>query len=140
VKRGGHSPLCAPYGCFREVIVTTTNVGFWPDWSLPGVLQDRLGRAPLPGLEIRHEHPLQVISKRHTDAQHCLKVVPPGTGYKLALVGGMGDLVQVAADAPKLADGALDKADSLSCSRSANACSRAFVSDDTRATRVRSRF
>jgi hypothetical protein len=25
----------------------------------------------------------------------------------LALVGGMGDLVQVAADAPKLADGAL---------------------------------
>jgi hypothetical protein len=62
----------------------------------------------LAGLEIRREHPLQVILKRRTDVQHCLKVVAPGTGHKLALVGGMGDLVQVAADAPKLADGALE--------------------------------
>jgi hypothetical protein len=50
----------------------------------------------LPGLEIRHQDPLYVISKRSTDAQHCLKVAAPWTGHKLALVGGMGDLVQVA--------------------------------------------
>jgi len=60
----------------------------------------------LPGLEVRQKHPLQAIAKRPTDAQHCLKVLAPGAGYKLALVGGMGDLVQIAADAPELADGA----------------------------------
>ena len=68
----------------------------------------RLGRAPLPRFEIRDEHSLQIISKRPTDAQHCLKVFPAWTCHNLALVGGMRDLVQVAADAPKLADGALE--------------------------------
>jgi hypothetical protein len=79
----------------------------WPSDLLRGI-PVRLGRALLPRLEIRQEHPLQVISKRITDAQHSLKIVAPGAGHKLALVGGMGDLVQVAADAPKLADGALE--------------------------------
>jgi hypothetical protein len=31
-------------------------------------LRVRLGRTLLPGLEIRHEHPLEAISKRPTDA------------------------------------------------------------------------
>ncbi len=69
----------------------------------------RLGGTLLPGLEIRQEHPLHVIAKRHTDPQHCLKVVAPRARHKLALVGGMGDLVQVAADAPKLTKGALER-------------------------------
>lgn len=62
----------------------------------------------MPGLEIRQKHPLQAIAKRPTDAAHCLKVLAPGTDHKLALIGSMGDLVQVAADAPKLADGAIE--------------------------------
>jgi hypothetical protein len=59
----------------------------------------RLGRALLPGLEVRQKHPLQTIAKRPTDAQHCRKVVSPRTYHKLALVGGTGNLVgsQVAA-------------------------------------------
>ena len=71
-------------------------------------LQGRLSRALLPRFEIRHEHPLYAISKRSTDAQNCLKIAAAGTGHKLPLVGGVGDLVQVAADAPKFADGALE--------------------------------
>ena len=81
-------------------------------WSVPAVgrfepLRGRLGSALLPGLEIRQKHPLQAVAKRSTDAEHCLHVVAPGTG-ELALVGRMGDLVQVAADAPKLTEGALE--------------------------------
>src|ERR1700722_17877391 len=71
-------------------------------------LRGRLGSALLPGLEIRQKHPLQAVAKRSTDAEHCLKVVAPGTGHELALVGRMGDLVQIAADAPKLTECALE--------------------------------
>jgi hypothetical protein len=42
------------------------------------------------------------------DAEHCLKVLAPGACHKPALVGRMGDLVQVAADAPKLTEGVLE--------------------------------
>ena len=57
-----------------------------------------------PRLQVRQKHPLQTIAKRPTDAEHRRKVVAPGTGHELALVGRTGDLVQVAADAPKLAE------------------------------------
>jgi hypothetical protein len=56
----------------------------------------RLGRAVLPGLEVRHQQPLDVIFKRLTDAQDCLQDVASGTGRWLALVGGTGNLVQAA--------------------------------------------
>jgi hypothetical protein len=70
--------------------------------------QGRLRRALLPRLEVRQKHPLQTIAKRPTDAEHLSKVVAPRTGHELALVGRTGDLVQVAADAPKLTEGTLE--------------------------------
>ena len=71
-------------------------------------LRGLLGRALLPRLEVRQKHPLQTIAKRPTDAEHCRKVVASRTGHELALVGRTGDLVQVATDASKLADGTLE--------------------------------
>jgi hypothetical protein len=67
-----------------------------------------LGRALLPGLEVRQKYPLHTIAKRPTDAEHCRKVVAPRTGHELPLIGRTGYLVQIAADAAKLADGALE--------------------------------
>ncbi len=61
----------------------------------------------MPRLEVRQKHPLQAIAKRPTDAEHCPNVVAPGTGHNLALVGRMGDLVQVAADASSSANARL---------------------------------
>jgi len=86
---------------FRQSNVSTPCARFE---SLRGLL----GRALLPRLEVRQKHPLQAIAKRPTDAEHCRKVVAPRTGHELALVGRTGDLVQVAADAPKLTEGALE--------------------------------
>jgi hypothetical protein len=74
-----------------------TYVGIWPELRVRGLL----GRALLPGLEVRQKHPLQTIAKRPTDAEHCRKVVAPRTGHELTLVGRTGDLVQVATDVPK---------------------------------------
>jgi len=71
-------------------------------------LVERLGRALLRGLEIRQKHPLQAIAKRSTDAQHCHQVVAPRTYHKLTLIGGTGNLVQVAANAAELCQGALE--------------------------------
>ena len=63
----------------------------------------RLSGALLPRLEVSQKHPLHTIAKRPTDAEHCRKVVASRAGYELALVGGTGDLVQVAADVPSSA-------------------------------------
>jgi hypothetical protein len=87
----------------RELLVSSAE----GSWRLEP-RSERLGRTSLPGLEIRQQYPLYAISKRSTDPQHSLKVAAPGAGHKLALVGGMCDLIQVAPDAPKLADGALE--------------------------------
>jgi hypothetical protein len=71
------------------------------DLSLLG----RLGRALLPGLEIHRKQLLLVISKRITDAQHCLKVVAPRTARELALVGSMARVTQVSETIQKLSGG-----------------------------------
>jgi hypothetical protein len=46
--------------------------------------------------------------KRSTDAEHCRKAVAPSAYHKLALVGGTGNLVQVAANASEFRQGALE--------------------------------
>jgi|HubBroStandDraft_6_1064221.scaffolds.fasta_scaffold75568_4 hypothetical protein len=67
-----------------------------------------LARASLSRLKICQQRPLQAIAKRPTDAQHCHKVIAPRTGHKLTLVDGTGNLVQIAADASELRQGALE--------------------------------
>ena len=69
----------------------------------------RLGKPLLPGLKIHQEYSLHMVPKRPTDAQHRLKVIPARAGDYLALICGVGDLVQVAADAPKLGKGTLER-------------------------------